>query len=159
MGYTNVYCFEGGIPEWRSFGYPVEANKEYATMKVRKISPAKLYKILQKDDKPFILDVRPIAYESDRENIFIKGAHICPMVYLADWIDNIPKDKKIVITDWTNKKAIIAAKFLTQKGFDVLGILKGGIVRWKEEKLPLEHVEIIDGFPQVKLKGGSNDDM
>ncbi len=153
MGYTNVYCFKGGIPEWRSFAYPMVVNKEYANMKIRKISPAKLYEMLQKDENLYILDVRPIAYDSDRENIFIKDAHICPMVYLTDWLHRIPKDKKIVITDWTNKKAILAAKFLTKKGFDVFGILKGGIVRWRDEKLPLEHKEIVDGRLSVKIDG------
>ena len=144
MGYTNVYCFKGGIPEWRSFGYPMEAKTEYANMNIRKISPKKLYRILEKDKDIYILDVRPIAY--DRESIFIKDAHICPMVYLSDWYHNIPKDKKIVITDWANKKAILAAKFLTKKGYNVLGILKGGIVRWRAEKLPLEHKELVDGL-------------
>lgn len=139
MGYTNVYWFKGGIPEWRSFGYPMEINQEYANMKIRKISPKQLYTMLQKDKDIYILDVRPIA--SDRLNVFVKNANICPMVFLTDFYHRIPRDKKIVITDWINKKAILAAKFLTKKGYNVAGILKGGIVRWQKENLPLEQRE------------------
>ena len=145
MGYTQVHCFKGGIPEWRSFSYPMEVNATYANMKVRKISPRKLYKMLQENKDIYILDVRPIAY--DREDVFIQNAEICPMVFLSDWYHNIPKDKQIIVTDWANKKAILAAKFLTNKGYNVVGILKGGIVRWREEQLPLEHRKIVDGRP------------
>ncbi len=63
------------------------------------------------------------------------------MVYLSYWHINIPKDKKIIVTDWTNKKAILAGKYLQSKGYDVIGVLKGGIVRWRDEKLPVEHVD------------------
>ncbi|MBI5556685.1 MAG: rhodanese-like domain-containing protein [Deltaproteobacteria bacterium] len=139
MGYTNVYCFKGGIPEWRSFNYPLTANEGYAAIKVMKISPKKLYALLEQDSSIYVLDVRPI--DCGRENIFIKGSIICPMDYLADWHHNIPKDAKIVVSDWTNKKSILAAKFLISKGYNVLCVLKGGIVRWRDEKLPFTHVE------------------
>lgn len=139
MGYGNVFCFKGGIPEWRSFSYPMQVNEYYSGIKVKKISPGELSALIKSDRSLYILDVRPLA--CDRENIFIKGATVCPMVYLADWYANLPANRKIVITDWTNKKSILAAKFLISKGYPVIGILKGGIVRWHSEKLPVVHID------------------
>lgn len=95
--------------------------------------------MLEEDESLYILDVRPI--DCNLERIFIRNAHICPMVYLAEWYENIPKDARLIITDWTNKKSILAAKFLTDLGYNVIGVLKGGIVRWRDEKLPLEYRE------------------
>ncbi len=95
--------------------------------------------MLEADSSLYVLDVRPI--DCNLEKIFIKDTHICPMVYLADWHKNIPKDAGIVISDWTNKKSILAAKFLSNLGYNVIGVLKGGIVRWRDEKLPLEYRE------------------
>ncbi len=139
MGYTNVFCFRGGIPEWRSFNYPLTVNEDYAAIKVNKISPRQLYALLEKDSAIYVLDVRPI--DCNLEKIFITGAHICPMVYLEEWHANIPRDARVVITDWTNKKSILAAKYLTSRGYNIIGVLKGGIVRWRDEKLPLEYRE------------------
>lgn len=138
LGYKNVFCFQGGIPEWRAFNYPLTVNDEYAAIKVKKISPQKLNALLKKDPSIYVLDVRPIDCEG--ENIFIKNVHICPMVYLSYWHSNIPKDRKIVVTDKINKKAILAAKFLKNKGFNVIGALKGGIARWRAENLPVEYI-------------------
>ncbi|OKY76163.1 MAG: hypothetical protein BM485_02625 [Desulfobulbaceae bacterium DB1] len=95
--------------------------------------------MLAEDNSLYVLDVRPI--DCNLEKIFIKGTHVCPMVYLADWHKNIPKEANIVISDWTNKKSILAAKYLTNLGYNVIGVLKGGIVRWRDEKLPLEYRE------------------
>jgi rhodanese-related sulfurtransferase len=139
MGYANVFYFKGGIPEWRAFHYPLTVNENYASVKVTKLSPQELHALLQQDSGIYVLDVRPI--DCSMENIFIPGAHICPMLYLADWQHNIPWDARIVVTDWTNKKAILAAKYLSSRGFNVLAVLKGGIVRWRDEKLPVEHID------------------
>lgn len=64
-----------------------------------------------------------------------------PLVYLADRYTEIPKDRKIVITDWAMKQSSVASKFLTVKGYTIVGVLKGGIERWKSENLPVEERE------------------
>ncbi|MBU4263338.1 MAG: rhodanese-like domain-containing protein [Proteobacteria bacterium] len=139
MGYSSVFCFKGGIPEWRAFNYPLTVKADYTAIKINKLSPRQVYALLRSDPTIYVLDVRPI--DCSRKNIFIRGAKICPMVYLDEWYHHIPKDAKIVVTDWTNKKAILAAKFLSSRGYQVLGVLKGGIVRWRDEKLPVERVD------------------
>ena len=110
-------------------------NREWQKRKVKKIAPQDLKVLLRKEDL-YILDVRPQDFKRDAS--FIKGSLLCPLVYLADRYTEIPRDRRIVITDWAMKQSPVAAKFLTEKGYPVYGVLKGGIERWRSENLPVE---------------------
>ncbi len=134
-GYKNVYAFIGGIPEWRKFNYPMTIDKEWQNIKVKKIPPKRFKKLLE-EEEPYILDVRPLNFQ--RDATFIMGSFLCPLVLLSDKYKEIPKDQRIVITDWAMKQSPTAAKYLISKGYQVIGVLKGGIERWKKEKLPVE---------------------
>ena len=92
-----------------------------------------------KEKDIYILDVRPGNFK--RDQTFIKGAVHCPLIELSDRCNETPKDRQIVITDWHMKQSISAAKFLIAEGYTVIGVLKGGIKRWKSEGLPLERRE------------------
>lgn len=137
------------MPEWRFFNYPISGDETLKAVKVNKISPQE-FNIYRKEANVFILDVRSLNSKSlSRENStfvldnstlsgsYISGALHCPLVYLEDYYHLIPKDRKILITDWIMKQAPMAAKFLTLKGYQVVGILKGGTARWQAEGLPL----------------------
>lgn len=110
-------------------------NKEWQEIRVEKIAPAK-FKNLLEEEHLYILDVRPLNFK--KNTAFIKGAFLCPLVYLAERYKEIPKDRLIVITDWAMKQSPIAAKFMTTKGYTVKGVLKGGLERWEAENLPVE---------------------
>ena len=138
MGYTDVYAFIGGIPEWRGFQFPMTVNEEMQKIRVRKIPPVKVLDLIKEKDL-FVLDVRPAKFE--RDQTFIKGTVQCPLVELADRYKKIPKDRQIVITDWHMKQSISAAKFLIANGYRVIGVLKGGIKRWKLEDFPVKRRE------------------
>ena len=136
MGYTNVSTFIGGIPEWRNFNYPMTVNKDILSIKVKILSPNTISKMLAEDPTIFVIDVRPYDYAHLQH--FIKGSMRCATVEIADRYEEIPKDRKIIITDAYFKQSPIAAKYLIQKGYQVIGVLRGGIVRWIEEGLPTE---------------------
>jgi len=133
-----VYAFVGGIPEWRKFNYPMTISREWQGIKVKRIAPKPLNDLLEKKDL-YILDVRPLNFK--RDTTFIKGSSLCPLLFLADRYTEIPRERGIVITDWAMKQSPTAAKFLTSKGYNIVGVLKGGIERWKEENLPVEQRE------------------
>ena len=82
----------------------------------------------------FLLDVRPQDYSKGPE--FIKGAYHCPLLNLTDRIDDLPKDKRIIISDWKMQQSPLAAKYLIGQDFTVIGVLRGGMTRWISEKLP-----------------------
>ena len=92
----------------------------------------------------YILDVRPLNFKRDKS--FIKGSKLCPLVHLIDRYTQLPKDRKIMITDWAMKQSPTAAKFLIEKGYTVLGVLKGGLERWKADNFPVEERELVKGI-------------
>jgi rhodanese-related sulfurtransferase len=146
MGYASVWAFVGGIPEWRKFNYPMNIDKTWQEISIRKIVPNELGRIMKEKDF-YILDVRPLDFDLNRS--FIKGSFLCPLVYLSERYTEIPKDREIVVTDWAMKQSPVAAKFLQVKGYPVYGVLKGGIERWKAEKLPVEQWETTNDLPSL----------
>ncbi|MCB2180444.1 MAG: rhodanese-like domain-containing protein [Desulfobulbaceae bacterium] len=125
-------------------------GEKWKAIRVRKIPPKNFQKILKEEKDLFILDVRSLDKRTLSQQDFdftfdnamlsgnyIKGVMHCPLILLEDNYRLIPKDKKIIITDWIMKQSTIAAKFLIMKGYDVVGILKGGTARWQAEGYPL----------------------
>lgn len=123
-------------------------NIEYARIKVKKISPEKVEQLIQSEN-PFILDVRPKNFSLN--NQFIKGAYHIPLLFLMDRSAKIPKDRKIIVTDWAMKQSTIATKYLVTNGFNVIGVLKGGIERWNAENRPVDRREV-----QAPAAGGGD---
>ncbi|MFZ5763973.1 MAG: rhodanese-like domain-containing protein [Thermodesulfobacteriota bacterium] len=150
-GYKKVYYLTGGIPEWRSFNYTLTTSEEWQNIKIAKLSPYEFHKILKEDETIFLLDVRSLDRQTlnQTENLifkfdnsllagnYIKNVRHCPLVFLEENYHLIPKDRKILVTDWIMKQSTIAAKYLTIKGYNVIGILKGGTARWQSEGFPL----------------------
>lgn len=108
-------------------------DRDFQNIKVKKLKPKEVSNLVQLKDY-YILDVRPLNFQ--RDTSFIQGAHLCPLVYLADRYKELPKNKKMIITDWAMKQSPSAAKFLITKGFQIEGVLQGGMERWKSEKRP-----------------------
>jgi len=105
----------------------------------------------------YILDVRPLDFKLN--SAFIEGSFLCPLVFLADRYEEIPRDREIVVTDWAMKQSPIAAKYLQMKGYPIFGVLKGGIERWETENLPVEQRKPTKkllplSLPKNKLGGG-----
>jgi rhodanese-related sulfurtransferase len=117
------------------FNYPMVINPAWQKIKVKKMPPQDLAKLMRKENF-FILDVRPLNFAKNTS--FIKNSVLCPLVFLGERYREIPKTQRIVITDWAMKQSPIAAKFLISKGYQVVGVLKGGIERWQSENLPVE---------------------
>jgi rhodanese-related sulfurtransferase len=133
-GYTRLSVFTGGILEWREFNYPMVIDKEWQAVRVNKISPAELVRLMETENI-YLLDVRP---DDDRisETEYIQGGVHIPLIRLAEHFSEIPKNRKIVITDRFMTQSPLAAKMLIKADYDVSGVLKGGLSRWKAEELP-----------------------
>lgn len=135
-GYKHVYRFTGGNAEWRSFNYPQVRNNKYRSIKPKKLRPEQVHELMAKHPDLFLLDVRPENYFKGPN--FIKGTINIPLLTITDRIDELPKDRPIVITDWTMRQSPLAAKYLQAQGLQLLGVLKGGLVRWEAEGYPVE---------------------
>ena len=110
-------------------------NEEYTEIKVAKLSPEEIMQLIEQE-APLIVDVRPENFRINQS--YIKGAIHCPLVDLVRRTPEFPKDRPLLITDWAMKQSPIAAIYFTKKQFRVLGVLKGGIGRWVQEKRPTE---------------------
>ncbi|MDN5386997.1 MULTISPECIES: rhodanese-like domain-containing protein [Bacillus] len=101
------------------------------------ISPMDYFKS-SKDhpEKYFLIDVRN--GPSEVRSLTIKGAQAIPEHDLPNRLEDIPKDKEIIVYCWDVwcNTASKAAKFLLEKGYQVKE-LTGGIAAWREMNFPV----------------------
>ncbi|MDX2503065.1 MAG: rhodanese-like domain-containing protein [Gammaproteobacteria bacterium] len=137
LGYKNVYWFEGGIPDWYRFNYPMRINKYLKSIPVKKLSPEKVAKLIGQK-KVTVLDVKPEWWQANAgEAMDIENSLSLPLVSLQDTYQKIPKDRPLIIVDCLMRQSTSAARFLISKGYQVSGVLKGGITRWEKEGFPV----------------------
>ena len=136
MGYTNVFVYNEGLPEWIKRGYPADLKTVYPKIEVPVISPEALKQMIDKKENIFILDIRD---EEDMVAGSLKGAHVIDLVVLDANLSQVPKGKKIVIMDIHGKQSNIAGRFLASKGYTDVVRLDGGFVSgWIKAGYPVE---------------------
>ncbi|MFB6469558.1 rhodanese-like domain-containing protein [Cytobacillus sp. Hz8] len=110
------------------------------------ISPMDYLKSKQMDsEKYFLIDVRngPIHLR----NLTIIDANVIPEQELSDRLNEIPKEKEIIVycwDVWCNTAAKVA-KFLLEQGYKVKE-LTGGIAAWQEMNFPVSKSTIDDNI-------------
>lgn len=133
-GYTNIYWFRGGIPEWHRFNYPMVIDTTLTQNNTNRLNPDKVAELIAQYN-PVILDVRPLFWKGSKAAL--KGSTFIPLVELHKRYTSLPKNRKIIVVDAYMKQSPNAARFLISQGYDVLGVLKGGFVRWEKEGYPI----------------------
>ncbi|MFS0639229.1 rhodanese-like domain-containing protein [Mesobacillus foraminis] len=100
------------------------------------ISPMDYLRLAQiEPEKYFLIDVRN--GPDHVRNFKIKDAHVIPQQELQDRLNEIPKEKEIIVycwDVWCNTAAKVAT-FLLERGYKVKE-LTGGIAAWKEMNFP-----------------------
>jgi rhodanese-related sulfurtransferase len=97
---------------------------------MKEISAADLRKLIDDNADFKLIDVRE-EYEYDEANI--KG-HLIPMGEVMDRVDEIPRDKKVVVHCRSGKRSASVIQALeSQHGYTNLFNLKGGILAYLEE--------------------------
>jgi hydroxyacylglutathione hydrolase len=81
-----------------------------------------------------LLDVRS---EGEWEAGRIDGAMHVTLGYLADRIDEIPREKPIVVQCQSGSRSAIGASLLRSRGFDRVVNLTGGLSAWSRAGLPV----------------------
>jgi len=112
----------------------MNVNKAYARVKIKKLSPQKAYALMKKN-KILVVDVRPNDFI---KNSFIVGSIHCQTLDLAEMANTIQQKQKILLVDWAMKQSPIIAQYLNLNGFNIIGVLKGGVERWVSEGFPSE---------------------
>lgn len=130
LGYDYIYGYlGGGFSSWYLHAEPLNNIELWSVHNL---------KDKQFDPSIYILDVRKIA---DWDKGYIDGAHHIYLGYVSDRLDDIPRDKKVVIYCDSGNKSTITASILKQNGYKDVATVLGSITAWLKEGYPLIYTE------------------
>jgi len=101
-------------------------------MSIREITPTELQQLLAGDNPPSLIDVRQ---EGEAAICSIDGSTLIPMNTLPQRLQELPRDRAVVLYCHSGMRSMMAGQWLSQQGFDALS-LAGGIDRWAREIEP-----------------------
>jgi len=111
---------------------PPTGEEESMTNPFGEVGAAELRERLRSAEPPYLLDVRQ-PHEWDIVNMETDGAVMIPLAELPDRLDELPKDREIVVYCRTGARSATAALMLTQEGFSTVFNFVGGIHAWADE--------------------------
>jgi rhodanese-related sulfurtransferase len=88
------------------------------------------YQMVQ--DGAFLLDVRR---QDEWDQYHAIGATLIPLDELPNRLNELPKDKKIVVICHSGNRSKSGRDILLQNGFQATSV-KGGLLQWYADKLP-----------------------
>ncbi|MFZ5642728.1 MAG: rhodanese-like domain-containing protein [Bacillota bacterium] len=104
-------------------GCAQKAEKSY-----QNVNAGALHGMIQNEKDIVLVDVRePFELE---ETGYIPGSVNIPVGQVEKRINEIPRDKKVVIICRSGRRSAEAAKLLTEKGYTNIYNLEGGIASW-----------------------------
>lgn len=106
---------------------------------VRQLSPAQVQALTEALPAPIILDVRePEEYRGELGHI--EGSILIPLKDLTSRADELEefKDKHVIAVCRAGVRSTTAAAILTGLGFEQVSNLKGGMLEWNSQHLPVE---------------------
>ena len=96
------------------------------------ISPTEAYQLVQ--GGAFLLDVRT---QAEWDQYRVPGATLIPLDELPNRLDELPKDKKIVVICHSGNRSKTGRDILLSNGFQAISVT-GGLLQWYADKLPFE---------------------
>lgn len=116
-----------------------ERHRFYAMLRMARISPEELYRLMDAGVAPLIVDVRSATARS-LEPRHIPGALHLPMHGFEEHVRELPRDREIIVYCSCPNEASAAqvAKLLMNSGFVRVRPLAGGLDAWIAAGLPVE---------------------
>jgi hydroxyacylglutathione hydrolase len=129
LGYDNIEGFlSGSMLSWHTHG------KKSASMKT--LSVQDFCRILDEEEMPWILDVRS-KEELETEGRIPNALHI-HITQLPIRAAEVPKDKPVYIFCGSGLRSMIAASFLSGRGWTNLSVILGGVAGWTSITCPID---------------------
>ena len=97
-----------------------------------RVTAATLAEELDSDDPPYLLDVR--SEQEWRGKRILQAVNI-PLSRLLGRLDEVPRDREVVVTCATGYRSAIAASILRREGVENVADLVGGLNAWEASKL------------------------
>ncbi|BCX02182.1 MAG: transferase [Candidatus Roseilinea sp.] len=127
--YRVAGCMGGGIAAWRTSGFPVASGELQA------ISPIQLHAMLQSDRPPMVVDVSdPEAYAAGH----VPGARLIPFDHFEEYIHTLDPQQPLVLVCTAGMRCRRAALHLSNRGFEHIYRVAGGMRSWICAGLPIE---------------------
>ena len=104
----------------------VEHEPAEAGVTVGRVEPDELDAVLGGEPRPFLLDVREVM-EWQNMNLAHLGAVLVPMREVPGRMDEIPRDRPVVVYCHTGVRSLEVAKLLAAEGYADVRNLEGGI--------------------------------
>ena len=104
----------------------VEPEAEVEGMTVGRVGADELEAVLGDEPRPFLLDVREVM-EWHNLNLAHLGAVLMPMREVSARMDEIPRDRPVVVYCQTGVRSLEVAKLLAAEGYQDVRNLEGGI--------------------------------
>jgi hydroxyacylglutathione hydrolase len=86
--------------------------------------------------EPLAIDVRTPA---EREQKFVAGSVSIPLNHLAERVQELPKDRPLLVYCAGGYRSSIAASLLQQRGFTRVSEIAGGLAAWEAANLNVEY--------------------
>ncbi len=120
LGYDNIHGYlAGGFFTWYVAAEEIEKINTWSVQELKKH---------RKEDSIFILDVRDI---NNWEKNHIEGSHHIYVGHLKKHLDEIPREKNIVVICDSGFKTSIASSILKMHGYEKVTNVLGGMMAWK----------------------------
>ncbi|GIV10448.1 MAG: sulfurtransferase [Fimbriimonadales bacterium] len=103
------------------------------TAQQKTVTPREVYE--QRTNKDVvIIDVRtPEEFQMER----IREARNQPLQTIQNWVNTLPKDKKIYFVCRSGNRSAQAQRIAQQAGYENTYNMQGGMLAWKRESLPV----------------------
>ena len=99
----------------------------------KEITPREVKRRLDAGDDLLLIDVR----EPEEVRVAsIEGAQVYPLSQARDWIDQLPRDREMVVFCHHGGRSAQVAMALTQRGYTGVLNMAGGIDQWSQQVDP-----------------------
>lgn len=106
-----------------------------ASAAMQKISAPEMQKIVKETPDTYLLDVRTLGEYVQKR---INGAHLIPIDQVQKRINEIPKDKPIIVYCETGMRSAQVGRYLDSRGYKDVANLSQGIMSWQLRGYPIE---------------------
>jgi hydroxyacylglutathione hydrolase len=90
--------------------------------------------LMSSSEPPVVVDVRA---PREREKKYIDGSLSVPLNHLAERLEELPKDRSVLVYCAGGYRSSIAASLLQKNGFQHVSEIAGGLSAWEVAKLPV----------------------
>jgi hydroxyacylglutathione hydrolase len=128
LGYDDVTGFlTGGMLAWHTAGL--------ASERIETITVQELCDRLDRDEEPWILDVRS---PEEVERNEIPTAHNVHLTQLPERMDEVLQGQSVYVFCGSGLRSMISASLLQRAGYDDVTVILGGLAGWSSVSCPLE---------------------